>query len=70
MVRIVDRGGAQNMGSVWVLCKNPTPATSLESALETRLAASFNPAKKGILILAPIVGGQIHLVEVDNGLAK
>jgi hypothetical protein len=46
IVRIVDRCGAQNMGNVWVLCRNPMPLTLQDSALGTRLAASSGAAKR------------------------
>jgi hypothetical protein len=58
MVRIVDRCGAQNMGSVWVLCRNRTPPTLRDTALGLRLAASSGVVKKGIFILAPMVGNK------------
>jgi hypothetical protein len=51
MVTIVDRGDAQNMGNVWVLCRNPTPQTLQDSALGTRLAASFGGAKRAFPFL-------------------
>jgi len=46
MVTIVDRGGAQNMGSVWVLCRSPMPPTLLAFGHGTRLAASLNGGKR------------------------
>jgi hypothetical protein len=46
MVRIVNRGGTQNMGSVWVLRRSPMPRTLQDTALGLRLAASSGVAKK------------------------
>src|SRR5258708_37380374 len=46
MVRIVDRGGAQNIGSVWVLCKSPMLPTLPDFVHGTRLAASLNGEKR------------------------
>lgn len=46
MVRVVDRGSARNMGSVWVLCRRPMLPRLPDFAFGTRLAASSNGKKK------------------------